>query len=271
MIEAIAEIAEAAQEVAINMEECRISAGIIDDMRELLNSVAKDIGEAKDSLTAWSEVEQSEAGFAESGDIKLDANTEYVKDGHLYETDENGEIYKKDGEFQTSYNDRLGRTPLEGERGKWTGERGESKYIPSTETERGARAAEKLAEYGIDGIEYKDAIPDFSDCAEESVQIEMTKDRLSSPADGIVGNFEKADTECAKKWNSELKDGRNDWKPRDVAYYRETHKMSWHECPDQKTCQLVSQDIHGYFGHSGGVSECKRSVVQDVIGGGFDV
>ena len=269
MIEAIAGIVEGAQEVAISVEECRISISVVEDMRELLNSVAKEAGAIESPTESVAAKEGMETVSTE--EIQLDSNAEYVKGGHFYETNAEGEIYKKDGELQTSYEDRINQTPREGERGSWSGERGESKYTPNSETEKGAKAAERLAQYGKDGIEYKNGIPDFSDCAEESVEIDMTENRLSNPSEGIVGNFEKADTECSKKWNAEQKDGRTDWTARQVEIYRHENRMSWHECPDQKTCQLVSQDIHGYFGHSGGVSECRRSVVQDSVGGGFDV
>ena len=101
------------------------------------------------------------------------------------------------------------------------------------------------------------------------LEIDMTENRLSNISEGIVGNFEKADTECAKKWNAEGKDGKTDWTARDVADYRRDHNMTWHECADRKTCQMISRDIHDYFGHSGGVCECKKVLGQS-FGGGFD-
>ena len=36
MIEAVAKIAEAAQEVAVSVEECKISISVIEDMRNLM-------------------------------------------------------------------------------------------------------------------------------------------------------------------------------------------------------------------------------------------
>ncbi len=269
MIEAIAGVVEVAKEVAVSVEECRIFISVVEDMRELLNSVAKEAGTIKSTIESEAAKEGVETVGSE--EIQLDLNAEYVKDGHFYETNAEGEIYKKDGEFQTSYKERINQTPREGERGNWSGERGESKYTPNVEDENGAKAVERLTQYGLDGVEYKNGIPDFSKCAEESVEIDMTENRYSNSADGVIGNFEKADTECAKKWNAEQKDDRTDWTSRQVETYRQRNRMSWHECPDQKTCQLVSRDIHEFFGHSGGISECKRSVAQDSVGGGFDV
>ena len=37
MIEAIAKIAEAAQEVAVSVEECKISINVIEDMKNLIS------------------------------------------------------------------------------------------------------------------------------------------------------------------------------------------------------------------------------------------
>lgn len=294
MIEAIAEIAEAAQEVAVNVEECRISIDVIEDMKDILKDTT---GETSKVPEAASDAEVVETDVTDLSSTQLGSHSTYFKDGHSFETDDRGTVYKKDGEFipgveyksnggkyridakgnvetleegyQSTYKDRLDKTPVEGERGKWTGERGESRYIPNVETERGAKAAEKLSEYKLDGVEYLDANPDFSKCSEESVVINMTEERYSKATEGVVGNFEKADTECAKKWNSEGKGERTDWTPRDIANYRKEHNMTWHECADRKTCQMLSRDIHDYFSHSGGVSECKKTIGQDV-GGGFD-
>ena len=78
-------------------------------------------------------------------------------------------IENTDSEFGGKYNSyekRLGCVPADGETGKFEGERGNSKFIPSDETERGAVCKEKLAEYGKDGIEYKNLEPDFSEVSE---------------------------------------------------------------------------------------------------------
>ena len=75
---------------------------------------------------------------------------------------------------------------------------------------------------------------------------------------------------CAEQWNLESRDGRNDWKARDVSKWRYENNYSWHERCDTKSMDLVSQDIHNStFSHSGGVSECK--VKEGISNGGeFD-
>ncbi len=75
----------------------------------------------------------------------------------------------------STYEDRIRQTPKEGERGHWEGERGESKYIPSDE-----KIKEILSKYGLDGIVYEDGVPDFSGCAEATVEIDdMSESRES--------------------------------------------------------------------------------------------
>lgn len=173
------------------------------------------------------------------------------------------ELFETTDCFYTDYKDRLDQTPVDGERGEWEGRRGESKFVPSETTEAGRAVKEKLAKYGLDGITYKDAVPDFSKCAEATVTIDhMTIYRLEN-------NFPKADKECADLWKREKKDGRDDWSATDVREWRRDNHYSWHERSDTKTMDLVPSDIHGYFGHSGGVAECKVRDHED-MGGGFD-
>lgn len=50
--------------------------------------------------------------------------------------------------------------------GKWDGERGESKFIPNDQEIKA-----KLAERGLEGIDYKDGIPGFSEVSESTVEI----------------------------------------------------------------------------------------------------
>ena len=83
-------------------------------------------------------------------------------------------------EFGGKYNSeekRLGCVPLDGETGSFDGERGNSKFVPLGETERGQACRDKLSEYGKDGIEYKNLEPDFSEVSEGTVKIDdMTEE-----------------------------------------------------------------------------------------------
>lgn len=181
-------------------------------------------------------------------------------------------------EFGGKYNSeekRLGCVPLDGETGSFDGERGNSKFVPLGETERGQACRDKLSEYGKDGIEYKNLEPDFSEVSEGTVKIddmtEHREDYYDENGDLCEGNFSQADEKCAELWNEQQKDGRTDWSAEDVYDWRHDpeHQCSWHERCDTNTMDLVPYDIHSYCKHLGGVSECKaRDAVND--GGEFD-
>lgn len=157
-------------------------------------------------------------------------------------------------EVFSTYEERLCQTPRDGERGFWDGIRGEANYIPYE-----SKMRELLAEYGTDRVSYQDAVPDFSKFSEATVKI----DHMSPMRQGRGGNFEQADQKCAVLWNQMGRDGRTDWAARDVADFRRNNGLSWHECNDRKTCQMIPTEINDYFGHLGGVAECKKADRQE--------
>ncbi len=170
-------------------------------------------------------------------------------------------------DYPSTYKERLDRTPTtENPHGKWSGDRGESMFVPTDD-----RLRELLQSKGVEGINYKDAIPDFNPIAEAKVTIQgMSQHRLSQMGENgerIVGNYEKADTECAKAWNLEQRDGKDDWTHQDVKNWREANGYTWHEDNDMKTCYLVPTEVHDVCRHLGGVSEIKNILNQI---GGFD-
>lgn len=183
------------------------------------------------------------------------------------------EVPDIDEGYYDTYEIKKQHTSVDGERGHWDGERGESKYIPSDETDSGKVVIEKLAEKEMDGIEYRNAEPDFSKCAEVTVEIDnMTEHRVNycdTEGNVIFGNFSQADVKCAEQWNISQKDNREDWKPEDVREWRRENGYSWHERCDTRTMDLVPYDIHNYFRHYGGCFECKIRDAVD-IGGEFD-
>lgn len=170
-------------------------------------------------------------------------------------------------DYPSTYEERLDRTPtMENPHGKWTGDRGESMFVP---TDNGVR--EVLQNKGLEGINYRDGIPDFGPISEAKVTIQgMSQHRLSQIGENgerTVGNYEKADIECAKAWNLEQRDGKDDWTNKDVEKWRKTNGYTWHEHNDMKTCSLVSTAVHEVCRHLGGVSEIKN-ILNRI--GGFD-
>lgn len=142
--------------------------------------------------------------------------------------------------------------------GHWEGEPGNSKWCPDREhtplkyNPENKTWGEILDEHGIDGIEFNEGEPDFSPVAEETVEIEDYSDDRDE-------NYDAADETLADKWNAEAKDGKTDWTKEDIAQYRKDNELSWHECDDMKTMQLVPREIHLNVPHAGGISMAKNS------------
>ena len=170
-------------------------------------------------------------------------------------------------DYPSTYEERLDRTPtIENPNGKWSGDRGESMFVPTVD-----RVCEILRNKGLEGINYRDGIPDFTPISEAKVTIQgMSQHRLSQMGENgerIVGNYEKADIECAKAWNLGQRDGKEDWTNNDVKQWRVANGYTWHEENDMKTCCLVPTEVHDVCRHLGGVSEIKNILNQI---GGFD-
>ncbi|WP_282174695.1 HNH endonuclease [Vibrio diabolicus] len=152
---------------------------------------------------------------------------------------------------------RFEGTHLPRNNGEWEGGPGDSdwkpdgEYIPQSKNPEGKTWSEILEEYDIESIPFKDGYPDFSEVAEETVEIDdFTENRDL--------NFAQADKATAEKWNEEGKDGRSDWKASEVKQYRKDNDLTWHECEDTKTLQLVPSEVHNNVPHSGGISEKKQ-------------
>ena len=142
--------------------------------------------------------------------------------------------------------------------GGWTGEPGNSiwipdhDYVPQKGNPEGKTWGEILDKYGIDGIPFNDGEPDFSEVAEAEVQV----DEIGTERDE---NFAKADEALAEQWTKEQKDGR-EWTAEDVRNYRKENHLTWHECGDRTTMQLVPAEVHSNIPHSGGVSAAKAEL-----------
>lgn len=179
------------------------------------------------------------------------------------------EVENKLVQLFTNYYDRINATRKKSERGFWTGERGESKYIP-TDIPKNKNLIEILKSKGVDGIEYKNGCVDFSKVAELSIQIpDMTDIRYKAQPNGKPGNFGQALITVAEKWNSIEKDGRTDWTYLDVQKWSRANKLVIHERYDLNTCDFIKKEIHSFFKHSGGVAEYLAKINKN-NNGGFD-
>lgn len=158
------------------------------------------------------------------------------------------ELYENEG-FYSKYEDRIQQTPTNN--GEWTGERGESKFIS-----KDASVNNLLQKEGLDGIEYKNGIPDFSAMSKGTVEIEnMTGQRR-----GRGGNFEQA----IEKLSDE-----KGYSPGEIATWMDKNNYVWHECNDMRTMQKIPFVINHKFGHLGGVGECNKreELLNSILGG----
>jgi len=170
------------------------------------------------------------------------------------EKEYNPEEKVESSKLYTTYKERIDKTP--NSKGDWTGERGESKYIPADIPENEGIIG-LLKSKGIDGIEYKNGIPDFSPVSEGTVKIQdMTDVRSGKRDDGKTNNFGQACEALAEKWNADGKDGRKDWDWQDVVEWSKG-RFTIHECTDLQTCHFIDVKLHDFFKHAGGVAEYK--------------
>ncbi|WP_342566708.1 T7SS effector LXG polymorphic toxin [Psychrobacillus sp. FSL K6-4046] len=138
----------------------------------------------------------------------------------------------------SSYEQRVKTTPVN--KGEWSSERAESLFI----SDKTGEIKKYLDKAGVDGVEYKNGMPDFSSFSKGEIKLEnMTNDRKS--------NFSIADEELAKKWSTPDQK----WTTEDIADWREDNKYTWHELNDLETIQLVPSKINSVFKHLGGVGE----------------
>jgi hypothetical protein len=159
--------------------------------------------------------------------------------------------YKTFGDINSPVIREMNRCPDTG--GVWTGEKGNSVWkpdrnkIPGYEgtNKNGKTWGEILDKNKIEGISFKNGVPDFSEVSKGNVKIDdFTTNRNS--------NFIQADEKLAKERGCT---------PREVREWRKSNGYTWHECEDCKTMQKVPTDVHGNIAHSGGISKAKSEGV----------
>lgn len=134
--------------------------------------------------------------------------------------------------------------------GKWSGEEGNSEWIPDPDfvPKNPKSNPEQLswkqisAKYGVSSILFVAEQPDFSPVSKGTVEI---KDFSSERDD----NFDSADEELAEKRGCTKAD---------VRRWRKKSKYTWHERKDCKTMDKAPTCVHGNITHSGGISETKK-------------
>ncbi|QDT59681.1 hypothetical protein SV7mr_21900 [Stieleria bergensis] len=138
-------------------------------------------------------------------------------------------VHTRKGQFGNEY---------QASRGRWTGQRGRSKFIPS-DTIANAHIRSLLSLYNVDGVTYRMGKVNLSPFAHGKVTVTgMTANRTAIHA--------RADELLARQWNVKTKD---------VVRYRRANKLSWHEWNNMRTMELVPTEINDFFKHLGGIGE----------------
>ena len=166
-------------------------------------------------------------------------------------------------EFASTKEERISRTPSDNNQNvEFTGDRGNSKCIPK---DPDSSLAKTLNDCGVDGIEYKNGVADFSPTSKGEVQIDHmvggegkmgTKARQWNfgQADNAMATELNADPSAAKSLGLTPKNG-SSFTASDVKAYRQSNGLTWHELNDAKTMQLVPTEVNAKFTHLGGVGE----------------
>lgn len=186
----------------------------------------------------------------------------------LHDMEEKGEITIPEMNFAEMPQPPAAHLPTEAT-GKFEGERGNSAFVPNS-----PEALSRMAEYGRSSVEYRSNNPDFSPFATHETpwgslncQVEighMTDQRQNPTWEGgrrpsgtshdpsyDLGNFAQADNSLL----AEIQKEHPEVTAKDVQAFRKQNGLTWHECADGKTMQLVPTEIHDACRHSGGVSE----------------
>lgn len=108
MIGAIVEAVAATKEVAAGIESCRISLDVMADMKEMLKSLTGEVSDVS-ATAAEGEASIASSEAETAANTSLEANAEYVKSGHFYETNETGIINKVDGIEKNETGERIYR------------------------------------------------------------------------------------------------------------------------------------------------------------------
>lgn len=155
--------------------------------------------------------------------------------------------------------------------GEFDGERGNSAFRPNNKD-----ALDLMSQYGRDSVDYRDGVVDFSPFTRQNtpwgsldcqVEIPHMTDQRQNPKwefgnrpvgaghdpNYDLGNFAQADNALLERFQQINPEATL----KDVQSFIKENNLTWHECTDGKTMQLVPTVIHDACRHSGGVSEMK--------------
>ena len=136
-------------------------------------------------------------------------------------------------------------------------ESGTFEYIPDDK-----KTQATMAKYGETTIKYTNDDPNFSPFTKHDTQwgkvdCEVEIGHMVGDRQGTVdnpGNYDQADIALSEKISAETG---HEVTPQQVEAYRKENGLTWHECSDGSTMQLIPTEINANCAHSGGVSVSK--------------
>ncbi len=153
-------------------------------------------------------------------------------------------------ELKEKVSEEINKKWLPYSNGIWTGERGDSLWIPEDDyipikvNSDNLTWRELKIKYDFKGVFFVNDEPDFSEISKGTVKIEnFTDDRNK--------NFIQADEKLAKDRNIT---------PDEIKKWREQNNYTWHERSDCNTMDLVPNPVHLNVSHSGGISSYKNNL-----------
>lgn len=222
--------------------------------KDWFNTQCANIKRAESTAETYKKKADAEYSNYKNSDMPSEKKDAYLKSQQDYERSKKAEQAASDIKNKLE----VPKTRLPESNGQWTGEPGNSKFIPDgdyTPPEKSRNPEnpysnpenktwnEILDKYDIDGIDFKDGFPDFSKVAEATVEIEDFETGGTKAKDN---NFTKADIELAAQRGCT---------PEEIRNERKENNYTWHECEDKKTMLLVPNEVHANIPHNGGRSQ----------------
>lgn len=142
--------------------------------------------------------------------------------------------------------------------GKWTGEKGNSMWIPDSDyipvksgyfNQQRKTWESLLNENGIDGLDFKNGVPDFSPISKFPVRFNWLKELDNRQLQDVLENSQRKDIHEAAYRKMAEKYGKT---VEEIKRIKESLNLVPHERVDG-TIELVPRDIHDGIPHRGGI------------------
>ncbi len=171
--------------------------------------------------------------------------------GAVYGGAEGYDFYQKYNTPYTSYNARYVQTPKDGDRGHWTGTRGESEYVLNEPIELPDGTK-------ITKVRYQNCVPDFS-------EYQIAQVKIKSMTNSRAKNFRQARQVLRDYWNEIEFNGEKHWTLEKIIEYEDGFNLTWHEMSNMESMQMVPFEVNDTFGHCGGVAEYNAMIGLEAV------